>query len=261
MTAACGASALAFHDLIPNPERLLTAGADAEQHTLERLNPSSYPGGSTKKFLLNQVTTDSNQDNRCCDGYPAEPRAADFWQCLFPWKWCAPLANSVRGFAAAGDAVMQMRFNQQRAGRSELTRAILRKELANIFAAPDGFNLTYRSGQLLCDALPHAITGGIHGLTVWLLGANRGQRLLQFLLCIFRVLHRDCLVFVKSFLRRARVRCSTTATTAGEVFIMAAISRLLRSSMNRSTNISAQRGFSRARAWRSQSRRSAACGP
>jgi hypothetical protein len=98
-------------------------------------------------------------------------------------------------FTPACNTVMQMRFNQQRTGRAELARTILGKELTNIVAAPDGFNLPRRSRKFLSYALPYTVAGRAYDLAIGLVSAHGGHGLLQLLLGILGwVLHRDCLV-------------------------------------------------------------------
>src|ERR1041385_8289445 len=141
VSAASSTGTFAFNNFISNLERLLAAGANAEHHSTERLQTGAHPLRSAGEFCLNDIRADYNQPHRCRNSHPAETRISDLWQLLFPGKRQAALARAALGFTATGNAVMQMRLNQQRAGSSQLPRAILGKELTNIIAAPDGFNL------------------------------------------------------------------------------------------------------------------------
>src|SRR5947209_2087000 len=259
MGTASSAGTLAFGDLVAHFERLFSSRTDAEQRTIERLYASTHSRRSAEQPALREIGGKAEQHNSGCNCHPAEAGISYLWQLLFPGE--RHDTGSGFGLCAAGNAIVQVGFNQQSAGSAELTRTILGKELKDISAAPDGIDLPRRCGDLLAHALPHALTGGAHGFAIGLLRTHGCQRLFEPSFG-FLWFHRVCLPRpLKSFLRRERVRCRTTATTAGEVFIIAAISRFVRSSIKRSTNISAQRGFNRARAWRSQSRSSAECGP
>src|SRR5262249_49173486 len=105
----------------------------------------------------------------------------------------------------------------------------LGQKVPDILAAANRVQCRAAAGAIFAQPLPHPLTCSVDDIIFRLLGAQSSHCLIQSCLGIlFLMLHRLPLAnFVKSFFNRARVRCSTTATTAGEVCIMPAISRLL----------------------------------
>src|SRR5438270_4722324 len=117
MSAAGGACALAFDDFITDLERLIATCADAEEHAVKRLHAGAHALRAAEEFCLNDICRDSDQHYRCGHRYPAVAGISHLWLLLLPRKWYAALLYAAFRFAAASDAVMQMRFNQQGAGR------------------------------------------------------------------------------------------------------------------------------------------------
>src|SRR6476469_2116204 len=102
---------------------------------------------------------------------------------------------------------MQMGFNQQCARRSEFSGAILWQQCTDIFTSADGNYLRGgRKSGFLANALPHALSGSVHGFMVRLLCAHGVQSMVQLFSWIdgailFVGLHRLSLVDpLKSFL-------------------------------------------------------------
>src|ERR1051326_2433800 len=106
MSAAGSAGAFAFRDLIADLEWLLAAGANAEHHSMERFHAGAHARRAAKEFLLNNVTSNSDQNYCGRNGHPAEAGASNLWQFLFPRKRHAAFARAIFRFAPAGDAVM-----------------------------------------------------------------------------------------------------------------------------------------------------------
>src|SRR5262245_59007660 len=132
-------------------------------------------------------------------------------------------------FTPAIDTLMKMGLYQQGARRRQLAQTILGQQGFHILATADGVHGELGSLPLLAQTLPYPFPRCLDGFCLRLLAAQCAHRIFEACLqVLFLMLHRLPLAnSLNSFLSRARVRCSTTATTAGEVFISPAISRLL----------------------------------
>src|SRR6185312_9754027 len=245
-----------FAQLVTSLQRLLTAETYPKQDAVKRLHSCSHAGWPGEQLAGDKISGNRQQHyggGRHCiaptlirgTGQRLRPRRSD-------------RTNAAHfGFATAFHALVQVGGDKKLSGKAQFSTAVLHQKPAHIGAAMNRF--TGGHSGTLAELLPDSLSGDLHQLPVRLICAHGGYGLFQHLLWfIFLALHRVPLAFtdLKSFFNRARVRCNTTATTAGDVFIRPAISRLLRSSTNRSTNISAHFGLIRASACRSQSRSS-----
>ena len=85
---------------------------------------------------------------------------------------------------------MQMVFHQESTGRRQFACLVFRQQRPHIFTSMNGFNSSGRAIlHLFVQMLPYTLAGSLHDFRSRLLGARRGQGLIQLRIGIVFVTH------------------------------------------------------------------------
>src|SRR6185312_11811908 len=180
MRSAAGADPLAFCYFVADFERLVAAITHAAQYTVQRFHTGAHALRTGKELILHKVSCDGKNDDCSRGSDPAEAGICHLRKLLPPRRKSVAFAFTGLRLTTARDALMQMGFNQQCASRGKLAVAILRQQCADVFTSTDGYDLRGgRKSGFMAYALPHALSGGVHGFMVRLLGAHGVKRMIE----------------------------------------------------------------------------------